>query len=249
MIKQVKVGEIEFSYFGPNLTEGLLPSIFYFALSAKDSLTIDPYNQPISFIDNQKFRIFSCDLPEHEADKSPYDAIGKWIEKLSKGDDLLTCFFDKLFDAFHLLKDKGQIDFNKIAFMGLSRGAFVATHIASRFTESIPIVGFSPLTLLSEVKESKEYGWGSNHLDLPSLYSKLFNKQIRFYIGNRDTRVSSKNCAHFILELADRAYDAGFKSAPIELKIFPSIGYMGHGTPKTIFQDGASFITALLKNE
>ena len=248
-MKQVTVGEIELSYLGAPLSEGPKPSIFYFALSAKDSLTVDPYNQPISFIDLNKFRVFSCDLPEHEESKSPYDAIAKWIERLSFGDDLLTHFFNQLNQSIALLNQNGQIDLNQLGFMGLSRGAFVATHMASRFNESIPVVGFSPLTLLSQVKESKELGFKDFHLDLPHLFPKLFNKKIRYYIGNRDSRVHTKACANFIIDLADLAFEQGFKSAPIDLKIFPSIGYMGHGTPKSIFSEGATFMTEILSHD
>lgn len=246
-MKQITVGDLELSYLGPKLADGPLPTIFYFALSAKDTLLIDPYNQPISSIDLTKYRIFSCDLPEHEPPKSPYKAIGEWIAEMQKGEKILEFFFDKIFQAIQELIKKGLIPYNQIGFMGLSRGAFIATHIASRFAEPVSIVGFSPLIQLSQVKEAKEASYYSNHLDLTLLEEKLLQHTIRFYIGNHDTRVGSKVCANFIFDLADKAFISGIKNPKIELQVFPSIGYMGHGTPKAIFEHGCHYLINTLQ--
>lgn len=241
-MKQITVGDLELSYLGPKLSEGLLPAIFYFALSAHDTLLLDPYNQPISAIDLTKCRVFSCDLPHHEPPKSPYHAIGEWISEMQQGKKPLELFFDNVFFSINDLIEKKLVDPKQLGFMGLSRGAFVALHIASKFSENVSIVGFSPLLHLTEVKEAKESSFNLDHLDATFIKEKLFQHTIRLYIGNHDTRVGSKNCANFILDLADKAFLAGIKTPKIELKIFPSIGYMGHGTPKEIFEEGATYL-------
>jgi hypothetical protein len=248
-MRKVTIDQIELSYLGPPLSAGPLPTIFYFALSADDTLLQDPYNQPISGLDLEKVRVFSCDLPEHEPPKSPYDAIKHWIEKLDSGSNFFETFLLRLKSSIDHLLANHSILINQLGFMGLSRGAFIACHIASYFEAPLPIVGFSPLTKLSQVKEAKELSYHLNHLDLFQLIDRLYNKQIQFYIGNKDSRVDSNLCAKLILDLAEKAFERGIKTPPIELKIFPSIGYMGHGTPKTIFIEGSRCLFSKIYHE
>jgi esterase FrsA len=123
--------------------------------------------------------------------------------------------------------------------MGLSRGAFVACHVAAKLSFPIVIMGFSPLTKLSRVKDLETPHPNVEPLDLNFTIPHLIHSKVRFFIGNHDTRVSTLSCAEFITHLAHAAFESGIKSPPIELTIFPSIGYMGHGTPKSIFDIGA----------
>jgi len=245
-MKQVVIEGVELSYVGPDLSLGSFPTIFYFALSAKDTLSLDPYNQPIQFIDTHSVRVFSVDLPEHTPPKSPYDAIQEWVKKSLYQETILEDFFLNMKNCIDFLINDKKIQIENLGFMGLSRGAFVASHIASLFSFSLPIVGFSPLIELSKTKEAIDLQYQDSSLDLFSKMPSLINKQIRFYIGNRDTRVHSLTCAKFILQLANLAMESGLRSPPIELTIFPSIGYMGHETPKSIFEDGAKFLEKIL---
>ena len=248
-MKSISVSGLNLNYIGPLLSEGPKPTIFYFALSAQDSLLQDPYNQPVKCIDLEKYRVFSLDLPDHEPPKSPYDAIGSWVSSSQKDSMYLQHFFSNLKKAIETLIHQNLIDLSKLGFMGLSRGAFVASHMAALFESSIPIVGFSPLIKLSKVKEALEFDFSDVSLDLYSLTHRLMNKKIKFFIGNRDTRVHSNICAEFILTLSDYAVKHGIKSPPIELEIFPSIGYMGHGTPKNIFEAGSLYLMDKLNYE
>lgn len=241
-MKQVTVHNLELGYVGPDLDEGTYPAVFYFALSAKDSLTIDPYCQPVQAIDLKKCCVFSITLPEHEASKSPHAAIGLWVENIVQGNDLLMPFFKQIAHVITDLIEKTIIDPNQFGLMGLSRGAFVACHVAAQLPIPVTIVGFSPLTRLSRVRELSTSPASIEALDLQHVIPHLLQSKIRFFIGNHDTRVSTLSCAEFITHLAHQAFEVGIKSPPIELAIFPSIGYMGHGTPKSIFELGAHWL-------
>ena len=46
---------ISIYHVGPPLELGPLPTFFYFALSGEESLTLNPYNQPVSFLRNSRW--------------------------------------------------------------------------------------------------------------------------------------------------------------------------------------------------
>ncbi|MEK7340133.1 MAG: hypothetical protein AABZ92_05425, partial [Verrucomicrobiota bacterium] len=51
--------DIQLEYLGPSVDLGPLPAVFYFALSARDSLLLDPFNQPAVYLSQFPLRIFS----------------------------------------------------------------------------------------------------------------------------------------------------------------------------------------------
>ncbi len=68
-------------YFtGPEINDGIKPAFFYFALSGKQSLQLDPYNQPIQFLNKQNVRCFSWSLPFHNDEIELSSAMPLWIE-------------------------------------------------------------------------------------------------------------------------------------------------------------------------
>lgn len=243
-MNQIEINGIEFHYLGPSLSEGPAPTIFYFALSAQATLLVDPYNQPITSLDFHRVRVMTCTIPEHEEPKSPYDAIASWVQHLQNHQDILTSFFKKVAEAIHVMIEKNMIKIHQFGLMGLSRGAFIATHLSYYFDFPIPVVGFSPLIKLSQTKEAQEAKMLTSSLDLTNFKDKLIDKRIFYFIGNKDSRVGSKICADFIFDLALLANEKNIRSLPFELKVFPSIGYMGHGTPKAIFIEGSKLLLA-----
>ena len=112
----------------------------------------------------------------------------------------------------------------------------MATHLAAIVPEIRTILGFAPLTGFSEFPQH----------DLTHLIPKLSDRTLRFYIGNRDQRVSTSRCFHFIEQLAEASFQSNVRSPPIELFVTPSIGYQGHGTSKSIFEEGARFLAGQL---
>jgi esterase FrsA len=132
--------------------------------------------------------------------------------------------------------------------MGLSRGVFVACHVASRLSYLRTILGFAPLTRLGVAREMREIASNpaDKNTDLIHLSPLLFDRTIRFYIGNHDTRVGTGECYHFIQSVVEQAFQNQIRSPQIELFITPSIGHMGHGTSKEIFHAGADWLTQKL---
>lgn len=236
--------DVTLLFQGPPLDVGPLPALFYFTLSAEDSLLIDPYNQPAAFLSSYPMRIFSIDLPHHGKGLSALDAMEKWATDILHGNDTITAFIEKMKFAIHELIHRHVIKKEALGICGLSRGAFMATHVAAKVPEISAIVGFAPLTQLTFAKEFANLKDEpiARSLNLENCIPSLIGKSLRFYIGNRDIRVGTAHCFHFIEKLADASFHHRIRSAPVELIIGPSIGHMGHGTSNPAFQDGAKWL-------
>lgn len=234
---------LEMGVSGPPLAEGPLPALFYFALSAKDSLCLDPYNQPVAYLSSRQLRVFSVTLPFHEPPRQPQDALAHWAQAFLQGHDILAPFIHSVVRVIEKIAHLGYA--SKIAVAGLSRGALIATHIAAHSTLVQYILGFAPLTRLGKAREFQEFSHHSliDAYDIHHRLAQLIGKPLRFYIGNRDERVGTAACFSVIEQLAEASYQSKIRSPQVELVIFPSIGHQGHGTPKEIFEQGAEWIS------
>jgi predicted esterase len=232
---------LQISFVGPSFEKGPLPALFYFALSADESLQLDPFNQLVQFSNIETCRIFSLTLPGHGPGLDPTQALIFWAEEIEKGHRLIEKLIEQIAQSVDYLQDKGMIASNKLAVSGLSRGAFIATHAAAHIPSFRTLLGFAPLTKLSFAKEFRASQNPARiaSLDLIHLVDRLTDRKVRFYIGNHDTRVGTANCFQWIEALSNAAFDKNIRSPQVELIIGPSIGHLGHGTGPHVFQDGA----------
>ena len=214
---------------GPPFSVGPLPAVIYFALSADESLHLDPYNQPVKLLENKKVRVFSATLPFHGAGLDNTASH----EPLGAEPNFLPPFIDQTKKALQALIDQEIIDPNRFAAMGLSRGAFAAAHLAAEMPAIHTLLGFAPLVSLETQS-------------LENIARPLIGKNVRFYIGNRDTRVHTEKCFAFIHHLAELSWHSGIRTSPVELIISPSIGYKGHGTSPQTFQDGINWLNSFI---
>ncbi len=232
----------EVKYIGPSLDQGPLKAVFYFALSSEDSLCLDPFNQPAKALVSDKLRVFSVSIPGHENELPKEKAIEFWANKIKEGKCPLSHFFDETIIALEELKEYFLDE--SVAFCGLSRGCFVALHLASRITFVKNILAFAPLLKLDYAKEFQ--GLESHPivkgLDTFQLIDELLEKNLRIYIGNRDLRVGTVNSFEFISQLADKAFEKRVKRNSFELNLLTSIGYLGHGSAPETFEDGCTWL-------
>lgn len=231
-------------FIGPDLSEGCLPALFYFALSAHESLYVDPYNQPATYLSGLPIRIFSIDLPGHGKELSSHEALEKWAHAYQNGASLISATADQAAALIADLITKGIVEQHKCAVMGLSRGGLIAAHVAARCPNVPWVLAFAPLTKVSNAKEFHHLKDDERVIaeDMSHLVPQLLEKKVRFYIGNCDVRVSTRSCFDFVEKLSFAMHAAGKRSPSAELIISPSIGFQGHGTPKHIFHAGAQWL-------
>lgn len=232
---------LPFDYIGPPSESGPLPAFCYLSISAEESLHLEPYCQGAAFAADDWLRVFSLTLPGHDEGQDKFQAIQYWADEMLRGNDVLTPFIEKAALTLQELIAKEFIDPQHFAIGGLSRGAFLAAHIAARVPQIKTFVGFAPMTKLS-VAPSFE-GQDVAHFDIENLVEKLTHlHHVRFYIGNKDTLVQTDACYQFIRALTEAAFEKRQRQCKPELVIYPAVGRDGHGTPPEIFQAGASFV-------
>lgn len=187
-------------------------------------------------------RVFSRTLPFHGPGFDNQEAMGHWAHELAGNHNLFAPFIQETQKEIQGLIRESVIDPAHLGVMGLSRGAFVAAHLAAKEPLIKTLLGFAPLTALT-----------GDHplfhtLSLENIAHALIGKRVRFYIGNRDERVKTASCFSLIEHLADLNWHHGHRSPPVELIISPSIGYKGHGTPPEVFRDGARWLCTSLRD-
>lgn len=236
-------------YTGIGPEGGPLPAFIYFSLSGEESLSLAPYNHPVQILANEPLRIFSFDIPAHGGNFDKHRAMQQWADWYLEGEYFLEFFFQQVTDALQWLIETEMVDPTKIAVGGLSRGGFIATHIAARDMRIHTLLCFAPLTQLNSLSEFKElphhpsFERRADALDLKHLVEKLIHlKHTRFYIGNHDTRVGTDACYHFIRSFSEKIHEKKARHCAVELNITHSIGHKGHGTAPQTFEEGAQWV-------
>lgn len=245
-MRHLQVGSCEVRFLGPET--GCLPGFFYFALSAEESLTLAPINEPVRILSELPIRLYSITLPAHFGKYEPTEAMRNWARTAQEGSNPILGFAETASQAIDTLIAMNLLDPTKVAVGGLSRGGFAALHVAALNKNVKHILGFAPLTnpfRLHEYQglETRDY---LQRFCASSLIPDLLGKNVRFFIGNRDERVSTRACFDFVEELSQANYQAGHRVAPVECYITPSIGHQGHGTAPSTFAAGASWIAKQL---
>lgn len=106
----------EWRYAGAPLSQGPLPAIVYFALTATQSLELDPFNQYVTALLKLKpdIRVFSMTLPLHsDSDMSANEAVfHAWADAYRAGGDVVTPFIRRADSALRQLITHGYVSIN-----------------------------------------------------------------------------------------------------------------------------------------
>ncbi|MCB1113443.1 MAG: hypothetical protein KDK62_01670 [Chlamydiia bacterium] len=215
-----------------------LPLLFYFALSADESLNTPPINEPARLLKDHSVRVVSISLPFHDDKHTPQEAMIAWGKEILKGKDPLKDFLKAAKKTLTDLLEKNLVDPEKIAVSGVSRGALAAGKFFSLDSRIQSFLGWAPLIDFSKLSESQE-------LEPYSLFENLdsfVGRKVKFLIGNHDTRVHTDITYAFVQKLVEASLEKGVKSPPVELALKPSIGYKGHGSSPETFQEGVDWV-------
>lgn len=237
-------------YRGDPLEKGPQPAVFYFSISGKESLELGPFNQPAAFLEGKGIRVFSLDLPFHGEGQAKEKAMEAWALSFAKGDNLVKPFIESVSTAIDTLFELQALTEGKVVAAGLSRGAFIATHLAAADSRISTVLGYAPLTNLTTAQTFNHLNDNTlvQSLGIDKLIDKLQGIAVRYYIGNRDILVSTASCFDCIRQLADAKFASGEREPQAELIISPSVGHKGHGTLPHIFRSGTDWLEDKLLN-
>lgn len=244
---------------GPPLEAGELPAVLYFTLSAKHGLDETPYSDfARALLPN--VRVFATTLPYHGTDTATnMQAFTEWQRVYASGGDVISRFSRACATFADALVERGIA--RHVYTAGLSRGGLVAAHVAMRTPNVKALVAFAPVVVLADLPEfNMQEEKAKMRVQRASLLNeealaKLAAIPVRFYTGNFDRRVGTRNAFEVTHALAKKAYgDRGVRSPPHEFIMYcryveilrdahgrcklltnwsdHSIGSEGHGTPR-----------------
>ena len=228
-------------YLGPPPEEGPLPAVFYLALGARASLEDLPLAAPAQSLASRGMRVFSLDLPFHEQEADPQQALAHWAKQLRQGEDPLARFIERTARCIDALWQEGSL--SSVSLMGLSRGGLLAALVCAQSQHVRRLVAFAPLVRLAAARECSDL---SSHVatryDLTAHTASLAGKELAVWIGNRDHRVGTASSFEWVSAVAEAQARHGHRICHAELNLRPSIGLQGHGTSEESFEQGVSWI-------
>lgn len=223
-MKTIETKKLTFYYREPKNTPAK-KTVFFFSLSAQDSLTLSPFCHPVETLLENGVRVISVTLPNHENGARPYGIQKIWLEEK----ETLKTFLQDLAESIEELKQHFSPPFGA---MGISRGSFIALFMASLLKDITTITCFAPLLYLK----------GEEDLSILEKLPLLVDKKIYFLVGDQDTLIGTKNVIKIQKDLEALSEN---KNA-FQIKISPSIGRHGHGTSDEVFTEGAAWLANTL---
>lgn len=240
---------LEIFHRGVPLNAGPCPTLLYLAVGGRDSLHTEPFCQPVDYFLSGSNRAISVDLPFHGEGYDNHTAMNLWALSIAAEDDFFERFLNGIADLLNNLKDNEIIDPAHFSIAGLSRGGFIASHIAAKIPWIKNLLAFAPLTLLNHLAEFENLA--EHHLvkkwSLLRHTEELAHKRIRYYIGNLDTRVDTDSCYTLLRAIVRKGKLLGLRTCNVEMVMTPSVGHKGHGTLPHIFEEGIVWLKNYLE--
>lgn len=152
-----------------------------------------------------------------------------WADVYSSGGDLLTSYIRRVNDTIEKLIQDRVVASEQVYVAGLSRGGLIAALLAAKSTHVKAVLGFAPVTVLADLPEFSEAlkldGRVKERLHRASLLNDhvlqaLVGKPVRFYMGNFDRRVGTRNAFEVVHRLAEMAGSKRVRSPPHEFVMY-----------------------------
>ena len=232
---------IRFGILG-KLPDRPLPVLIYFTTSLEGSLQNPDYAKLGWMLAANGFLVVSLDVPCHGLDKGPErNELSCWARRLENGDDFLKAFTSRVSKVLTHLVEKGHADPSRVIAAGVSRGGFIASHVAAGDARVSGLVALAPVTDLLELREFENLSTLplANRIALNRIADGLAGRAVFIWIGNHDTRVGTDACLSFARALVQASIAAGRK-ADVELHMVPS---EGHRSNESTYSEAAGWIS------
>ncbi len=223
------------------------PTLFIFGSTIEESLGDAYCRQCGNQLAEQGYVCVSLDLPCHGKDEREGEPAGLsgWSHRAVKGEDFMAPMVARAKKVLDHLIAEGYTDPAKVAACGVSRGGFVAGHIAAADERVKCVAAFAPVTDLTALSEF--HGTGENplvrSLSFLQKADELAGRAVWLVIGDQDARVSTDRT----IELARRITAASLaakKESRVELHVMPDA--RGHAIPDSSAARASDWIAAQL---
>ncbi|MFZ4772806.1 MAG: hypothetical protein ACOYK9_02305 [Chlamydiia bacterium] len=222
-----------------------IAQVLFFTTTATEALEVDPLCKPTKLLHEHPVRIISFDLPFHSETLSSFEGVRRWTKHIEEtGHDPLEPFLEKV----ARWTDSNLDPTLPVGLMGISRGAFIAAHLAYKLKKNLPLTLFAPMMHLAYPRLWEHTPPAFIHTyQLDHLRPFLKDCPIYLSMGNNDEMVDTDKAIVFYQELIREKRLTQGRHIPIELHLFPSIGMYGHGTSDPIFHEGVQWMLHQLK--
>ncbi len=207
------------------------PTLLVLAHGIEDMQREPVYTEIAGLLSQQGWLSVVIDPPCHGEDVRPGEPaqLQGWRHRLEHDDEFVAAFNAKVRDVLDaLVKDK-VTDPERVAACGISRGAFLAFHLAAAEPRIKAVAGISPVTNLLALREFADTSQRKKfeQLDVRRLAPKLAGRAVWLSIGNNDTRVNTDDAIAFTREVvrATARPDMPDGVIPVELLVAPTAGH------------------------
>jgi esterase FrsA len=211
------------------------PTLLMLGHSIENMLGNKDFNPPALILQRQGFIAVSVDAPGHGQDLREGEADDNlklsWRPRLLRGERMIDKFAKKVSLLLNYLIRNRYTDPRRIAALGISRGGFLALHLAAREKRVGCVAAVAPVVDLLAVRE---FGGLDRHpvfkaLHLVNYTRKLANLPIWICIGNNDDRVDTDRAFQFVRKLVIDSAD-GKKPVDVQIHVMPTLGHAAHAT-------------------
>jgi dienelactone hydrolase len=215
--------------------------VLVFAKHVESSLGDDPNARTARILAGKGWLCASLDLPCHGPDIRPGEPerLDGWAFRIRAGEDIVAPLCPRVAAVIDHLVATGEADAGRIAAYGVSRGGFIACHVAAIEPRIRAVALFSPVTDLAALQEFKGM---ENHsltrsLRLSTRAGKLAATALWMSIASFDERVDTDAAIGFTRKVVAAA--APERTADLSLHVLPGIG---HATPEGAYEEAAVWI-------
>ncbi len=202
------------------------PTLFVFAKEYEPTLASAYHNGIGAILRKHGYISVSLSLPYH-----PGGGLSSWADAVKRGENIVSEFTQKVSEVLDYLVKEGYTDPEKTAVVGLSRGGFMAMHIAAADPRFKCVMSIAPVTDLRALSEfdGMEDNELASALSLANVADKLAERSVWISIGNNDKRVNSDKAIELtrkVVAEAKAANNPERRFLDIELHVLP---WAGHG--------------------
>lgn len=220
-----------------------------FSSTRREALTVTPYDESAKIFVAAGHRALSFDLPEHGERVTPGREAGLvgMCQALLARQDPFERFVADGRATIDACLQHGLARPGRVFVCGVSRGGYCALRLAAADSRIGGVAGFAPVT---DWRMLREFAHVKSRSDVAALALDnnavaLAGRPVWLAIGNRDDRVGSECCTHFVLRLIEAEARLGLRESRVSFQVVADSP--GHSLDIRWRRAGAEFLVGLAR--